>query len=61
MLGFFWGRSNRADVRRFTIYGTQFAIMDGQAPKGINLTDSIMKVKRSLLFPSKFHDKPASQ
>jgi succinate dehydrogenase / fumarate reductase iron-sulfur subunit len=26
-------------------------------PKNINLTDSIMKMKRSLLFPKKFHDK----
>jgi succinate dehydrogenase/fumarate reductase iron-sulfur protein len=26
-------------------------------PKGINLTDSIMKIKRSLLFPKRFHDK----
>ena len=26
-------------------------------PKGINLTDSILKMKRSLLFPKKFHEK----
>ena|SRR5947209_3703763 len=38
---------------------TQFNCV-AACPKGINLTDSIMKVKRSLLFPSKFHDKPHS-
>jgi len=36
---------------------TQFNCV-AACPKGINLTDSIMKLKRSLLFPAKFHDKP---
>ena len=35
---------------------TQFNCV-AACPKGINLTDSIMKMKRSLLFPKKFHDK----
>lgn len=38
---------------------TQFNCV-AACPKGINLTDSIMKMKRSLLFPKKFHDKPAA-
>jgi len=35
---------------------TQFNCV-AACPKGINLTDSIMKMKRSLLFPKKFHEK----
>ena len=35
---------------------TQFNCV-AACPKNINLTDSIMKMKRSLLFPKKFHDK----
>lgn len=35
---------------------TQFNCV-AACPKGINLTDSIMKMKRGLLFPKKFHDK----
>ena len=35
---------------------TQFNCV-AACPKGINLTDSIMKMKRSLLFPKKFRDK----
>jgi succinate dehydrogenase/fumarate reductase iron-sulfur protein len=35
---------------------TQFNCV-AACPKGINLTDSIMKMKRSLLFPKKFYDK----
>jgi succinate dehydrogenase / fumarate reductase, iron-sulfur subunit len=35
---------------------TQFNCV-AACPKGINLTDSIMKMKRALLFPKKFHDK----
>jgi succinate dehydrogenase / fumarate reductase iron-sulfur subunit len=35
---------------------TQFNCV-AACPKGINLTDSIMMLKRSLLFPKKFHDK----
>jgi len=35
---------------------TQFNCV-AACPKNINLTDSIMKVKRSMLFPKKFHDK----
>lgn len=35
---------------------TQFNCV-AACPKGINLTDSIMRMKRSLLFPKKFHDK----
>jgi succinate dehydrogenase/fumarate reductase iron-sulfur protein len=38
---------------------TQFNCV-AACPKGINLTDSIMKMKRSLLFPKKFHEKPKS-
>jgi succinate dehydrogenase / fumarate reductase, iron-sulfur subunit len=37
---------------------TQFNCV-AACPKHINLTDSIMKMKRSLLFPKKFHDKRA--
>jgi succinate dehydrogenase / fumarate reductase iron-sulfur subunit len=36
---------------------TQFNCV-AACPKGINLTDSIMKLKRSLLFPKQFRDKP---
>jgi succinate dehydrogenase/fumarate reductase iron-sulfur protein len=36
---------------------TQFNCV-AACPKGINLTDSIMKMKRSLLFPAKLRDKP---
>jgi succinate dehydrogenase / fumarate reductase iron-sulfur subunit len=36
---------------------TQFNCV-AACPKGINLTDSIMKMKRSLLFPARFHVKP---
>jgi succinate dehydrogenase/fumarate reductase iron-sulfur protein len=39
---------------------TQFNCV-AACPKGINLTDSIMKIKRSLLFPNKFHDKQNPQ
>jgi succinate dehydrogenase/fumarate reductase iron-sulfur protein len=35
---------------------TQFNCV-AACPKGINLTDSIMKMKRALLFPRKFHNK----
>lgn len=35
---------------------TQFNCV-AACPKGINLTDSIMKMKRSLLLPKKFHEK----
>jgi succinate dehydrogenase/fumarate reductase iron-sulfur protein len=35
---------------------TQFNCV-AACPKGINLTDSIMKMKRALLFPKKFRDK----
>jgi succinate dehydrogenase/fumarate reductase iron-sulfur protein len=35
---------------------TQFNCV-AACPKGINLTDSIMKMKRSLLFPKKFQNK----
>jgi succinate dehydrogenase / fumarate reductase iron-sulfur subunit len=35
---------------------TQFNCV-AACPKGINLTDSIMKMKRSLLFPKKFYNK----
>jgi succinate dehydrogenase/fumarate reductase iron-sulfur protein len=35
---------------------TQFNCV-AACPKGINLTDSIMKMKRSMLFPGKFRDK----
>jgi succinate dehydrogenase/fumarate reductase iron-sulfur protein len=35
---------------------TQFNCV-AACPKGINLTDSIMKMKRSLLFPGRFRDK----
>jgi succinate dehydrogenase/fumarate reductase iron-sulfur protein len=35
---------------------TQFNCV-AACPKGINLTDSIMKMKRSLLFPKRFHEK----
>jgi succinate dehydrogenase/fumarate reductase iron-sulfur protein len=35
---------------------TQFNCV-AACPKSINLTDSIMKMKRALLFPKKFHDK----
>jgi len=35
---------------------TQFNCV-AACPKGINLTDSIMKIKRALLFPKAFHDK----
>ena len=35
---------------------TQFNCV-AACPKGINLTDSIMKMKRALLFPKKFHEK----
>ena len=37
---------------------TQFNCV-AACPKGINLTDSIMKMKRELLFPKKFRDKHA--
>jgi succinate dehydrogenase/fumarate reductase-like Fe-S protein len=35
---------------------TQFNCV-AACPKGINLTDSIMKMKRSLLFPKKLREK----
>jgi succinate dehydrogenase iron-sulfur subunit len=35
---------------------TQFNCV-AACPKNINLTDSIMKMKRAMLFPKKFHDK----
>jgi succinate dehydrogenase/fumarate reductase iron-sulfur protein len=38
---------------------TQFNCV-AACPKGINLTDSIMKMKRSLLFPNKFYNKQSA-
>ena len=38
---------------------TQFNCV-AACPKGINLTDSIMKIKRSLLFPNKFKEKQSA-